>query len=83
MPYALFYHEGYALHATTQIKNLGRQASHGCVRLHPRDAKNLYYDVPVGTRVIIYPKKIDISYIESQKSNPIPNTKPLQQANAG
>lgn len=62
MPYALFYHEGYALHATTQIRKLGRQASHGCVRLHPRDARILFNDVPVGTNVIILPKSVRVSY---------------------
>jgi lipoprotein-anchoring transpeptidase ErfK/SrfK len=38
MPWAIFYNGGYAVHATYDLKRLGRPASHGCVRLHPRDA---------------------------------------------
>ena len=28
-----------ARHGTTEVRNLGRPASHGCVRLHPDNAK--------------------------------------------
>ncbi|HEY9013406.1 MAG TPA: L,D-transpeptidase [Devosia sp.] len=42
MPYAIFFHDGYAIHGTTDIKRLGRIASHGCVRLHPDNAKALF-----------------------------------------
>jgi len=42
MPFAIFYHEGYAIHATEAISRLGRPASHGCVRLHPDNASLLF-----------------------------------------
>ncbi len=42
MPYAIFFRGGYAIHGTTSIKRLGRTASHGCVRLHPKNAAKLY-----------------------------------------
>lgn len=42
MPFAIFYHEGYAIHATEAISRLGRPASHGCVRLHPDNAALLF-----------------------------------------
>jgi lipoprotein-anchoring transpeptidase ErfK/SrfK len=42
MPNSIFFHEGYAIHATYDVKRLGRPASHGCVRLAPRDARWLY-----------------------------------------
>jgi len=42
MPYSIFYDSGYAIHGTTVISRLGRPASHGCVRLHPNDAKLLF-----------------------------------------
>jgi hypothetical protein len=43
MPYAIFIKGGYALHGTTRgnIPRLGNKASHGCVRLHPDNAKIL------------------------------------------
>ena len=42
MPNSVFFHGGYAIHGTGYIKNLGRPASHGCVRLHPTNAAKLY-----------------------------------------
>ena len=42
MPYSIFFRGGYAIHGTNAIKRLGQPASHGCVRLHPSNAKRLY-----------------------------------------
>ena len=42
MPYAIFFHHGYAVHGTDQISRLGRPASHGCVRLDPENAAVLF-----------------------------------------
>lgn len=43
MPNSLFFtNNGHAIHATSAVKMLGRVASHGCVRLSPKDAKTLY-----------------------------------------
>ena len=39
MPWSVFFYNGYAVHGTTEVKRLGRPASHGCVRLHPDNAK--------------------------------------------
>lgn len=43
MPNSIFFDGGYAIHATYDLKHLGRPASHGCIRLHPQNAKWLYY----------------------------------------
>jgi lipoprotein-anchoring transpeptidase ErfK/SrfK len=42
MHYAVFYHRGYAIHATTEVSRLGSPASHGCVRLAPSHAAQFY-----------------------------------------
>ncbi len=42
MPHSIFFHHGYAIHATTYVRSLGRPASHGCVRLHPQHARALF-----------------------------------------
>lgn len=42
MPHSIFFSGGYAIHATPHTRNLGRPASHGCVRLHPDNAAFLY-----------------------------------------
>ncbi len=42
MPYSIFFLRGYAIHGSYEVKHLGQPASHGCVRLHPSNAKALY-----------------------------------------
>ena len=42
MPWAVFFNGGYAVHGTTDVRNLGRPASHGCIRLHPDNAKTFF-----------------------------------------
>jgi lipoprotein-anchoring transpeptidase ErfK/SrfK len=42
MPNSVFFYGGFAIHGTSQVRALGRPASHGCVRLHPADAADLY-----------------------------------------
>jgi hypothetical protein len=46
MPYAVFVKGGYAIHGTTpgNFRYLGTRASHGCIRLHPYNAK-LFYEL--------------------------------------
>jgi L,D-transpeptidase catalytic domain len=42
MPWAMFFHRGYAVHGTMEAYNLGRAASHGCVRLRTDNAATLF-----------------------------------------
>ena len=42
MPHALFFAGGIAIHATSAVGQLGRPASHGCVRLSPKNARALF-----------------------------------------
>ena len=42
MPYSVFFHGGNAIHGTEHVRQLGRPASHGCVRLLPQHAAELY-----------------------------------------
>ena len=42
MPYSIFFHRGYAIHGSYEIRRLGGPASHGCVRLHPANAATLF-----------------------------------------
>lgn len=55
MPHALFFRGGYAIHGTGSIRQLGRPASHGCVRLHPANARTLFSLVQAhgGARVVV------------------------------
>jgi lipoprotein-anchoring transpeptidase ErfK/SrfK len=43
MPNSIFFtSRGHAIHGTGAVKRLGRPASHGCVRLAPRNAAKLF-----------------------------------------
>jgi lipoprotein-anchoring transpeptidase ErfK/SrfK len=42
MPYSIFYNGHFAIHGTNQVKKLGRPASSGCIRLHPKNAAKLF-----------------------------------------
>jgi lipoprotein-anchoring transpeptidase ErfK/SrfK len=57
MPNSVFFYGGYAIHGTGHIRALGRPASHGCVRLHPSNAAQLFALVqeygPRRTRIIL------------------------------
>lgn len=70
VPYVMYYHESYALHAAFWHANYGVQMSHGCINLSPLDAKYVFMfaDPPLpegwhgawaradrpGTRVIVH-----------------------------
>ncbi|WP_373235581.1 L,D-transpeptidase [Cohaesibacter celericrescens] len=57
MPYSIFFYGGYAIHGTNATKQLGRPASHGCIRLHPKNARQLFALVqangPKNTKITI------------------------------
>ncbi len=59
MPYSIFYRGGYAIHGTYSVRRLGSPASHGCVRLHMSNARELFELVRSygkgATRIVIYP----------------------------
>ena len=43
MPHAIFFmKDGHAIHGSYEVKYLGKPASHGCVRLAPKNATILY-----------------------------------------
>jgi lipoprotein-anchoring transpeptidase ErfK/SrfK len=46
--------DGYALHGTQAVSQLGQSVSHGCIRLHNRDIATLFEMAKVGDEVIIY-----------------------------
>ncbi len=42
MPHSIFFNGNVALHGTMAVGMLGTRDSHGCARLHPRNAKTLF-----------------------------------------
>jgi hypothetical protein len=54
VPYVMYYHRAYALHAAFWHGNYGVQMSHGCVNLAPLDAKWLYFFAGPETRAAFH-----------------------------
>ena len=42
MPHSIFFDGGFAIHGTYDLGELGRPASHGCVRISPANAATLF-----------------------------------------
>lgn len=60
MPNSIFFtQKGHAIHGSFEIKLLGKPVSHGCIRLHPDNARVLYSLVKqhglVQTTVVVDP----------------------------
>ena len=56
MPYSIFFDGGYAIHGSYEISRLGRPASHGCIRLNPKNAAVLFALVQANmkdTRIVV------------------------------
>lgn len=43
----------YGIHGTNKPASIGRNASHGCIRMQVKDAEALYRLIPNGTRVAV------------------------------
>jgi len=57
MPYAIFFYYGFAVHGTNETAELGRPASHGCVRLPTSAARALFELIrqhgPANSRIVV------------------------------
>lgn len=58
MPNSIFFTGGFAIHATAAYSQIGRAASHGCVRLAPTNAATLFKMVQKHgmdrTKIVVY-----------------------------
>jgi len=52
--YALGIGNGYFLHGTLYTRLLGRNVTHGCVRIGDTDLEYLYKSAPLGTKVYLF-----------------------------
>jgi lipoprotein-anchoring transpeptidase ErfK/SrfK len=54
MPYCMFFSHYYAVHGSYEVPNYN--ASHGCIRIHPSDARWLDKNfMRIGTKVVVKP----------------------------
>ncbi len=68
-------HSSYLIHGTNRPWAIGREVTHGCIRLYPEDIPKLFQMVSVGTDVLIVrqPVKVGVRdgkvYIEVHEDN--------------
>lgn len=43
VPWVMYFQEGYGIHGTYWHDSFGKQRSHGCVNLSPKDAEHLFW----------------------------------------
>ena len=83
MPYSIFFTgEGHAIHGSYETRRLGRPASHGCVRLAPKNAEKLFALVKreglANARVVVLADR-DAPMVAKKRTPPPPAQK-VQQA---
>jgi hypothetical protein len=52
--FALGFGDGYFIHGTLYTRLLGRNVTHGCVRVGDKDLKEIFQVVPMGAKIYIY-----------------------------
>lgn len=52
--FALGFGQGYFIHGTLYTRLLGRNVTHGCVRVGDEDLKFVFKAVPIGAKIYIY-----------------------------
>ena len=52
--YALGFGDGYFIHGTLYSRLLGRNVSHGCVRVGDKDLQAVYAAAAIGTKIYIF-----------------------------
>jgi|APMI01.1.fsa_nt_gi hypothetical protein len=72
MPHSIFFRGGYAIHGTGAVSQLGRPASHGCIRLAPGNAARLFQMVKAeGASIHISgspPASRNVQYAKAKKA---------------
>ncbi|AFY46149.1 hypothetical protein Nos7524_0227 [Nostoc sp. PCC 7524] len=53
VPYAMYFHKGYAIHGAYWHNRFGTPVSHGCVNLTVNQARKLYNWASTGTVVVV------------------------------
>lgn len=51
------------IHGTNKPYAIGRRASSGCIRMYPEAIKDIYYRVPVGTKVTVVDQPVKVGWI--------------------
>lgn len=76
--------KGFGIHGTNRPGSVGKNASHGCIRLRNRDVEDLFARVQVGDRVsFIAERDEEVTRIFGGPDLPANETQTLTASNAG
>ncbi len=53
----------YLIHGTNKPDGVGRNVSHGCIRLYPEDIERLFHEISVGTPVRVVRQAVETAWI--------------------
>ncbi len=53
----------YGIHGTNKPFGVGRNVSHGCIRLYPEDIEQLFQEVSVGTEVRVVDQEAQLAWV--------------------
>ena len=53
----------YAIHGTDKPFGVGRNVSHGCIRMYPEDIDRLFHEVSIGTKVTVISQEAQVAWI--------------------
>jgi L,D-transpeptidase ErfK/SrfK len=53
----------YTIHGTDKPYGVGRNSSHGCMRLYPEDIQALFQQAPIGTKVLVINEDVDMAWL--------------------
>ena len=56
----------YLIHGTNKPYGVGRNVSHGCIRLYPEDIEKLFHETKVGTPVRIIDRPDAVTWVDDQ-----------------
>ena len=56
----------YGFHGTSDLSSVGKASTHGCIRLHPDDIKELFNLVKVGTTVHVIYNPIEVKEFQNK-----------------
>lgn len=69
----------YGIHGTNKPWSIGRNASHGCIRMHNKNVEELFQWVPLGTPVKIVGAPREVSYKSLQLGSASPDVVLVQE----
>ena len=56
----------YLIHGTNKPYGVGRNVSHGCIRLYPEDIQRLFSEVTVGTPVRVIDEEVRLAWVDGE-----------------